>query len=282
MHSLLREHEAAAALAASGLARALRSGDRRALALACLALHGLPTEHRPDVPGLPSLETVLHIVRELGDADTETHVLATLAHDAIDRNDADEAAAWVLERQQHLGRGEQLHGLTVSVMLGVHVARLRGDHRAGARLHGSIAAHAEPLLPLLSPVHVHQYRAALQAVSTRLGATGYEAAVAEGRLLDRSETLAALLQVLHRNEVTVPSQRAAAPTGPARPVLSPREVQVLVLVVDGLRNKEIAERLNLSPKTVMHHTAAIYRKLGVRGRTEAITAGVRLGVVTVG
>jgi DNA-binding NarL/FixJ family response regulator len=45
-----------------------------------------------------------------------------------------------------------------------------------------------------------------------------------------------------------------------------------------MSNKDIARRLGLSPKTVMHHTSAIYRKLGVRGRSEATSTAIRMGL----
>jgi ATP/maltotriose-dependent transcriptional regulator MalT len=59
--------------------------------------------------------------------------------------------------------------------------------------------------------------------------------------------------------------------------LTPREVEVLALVEQGLRNKQIAERLFVSAKTVDHHVAAILRKLGVQTRGEAGAAARRLG-----
>jgi DNA-binding NarL/FixJ family response regulator len=61
--------------------------------------------------------------------------------------------------------------------------------------------------------------------------------------------------------------------------LTPRELEVLPLLVDGLRNAEIAERLVISPKTVDHHVSSILRKLDVRTRGQASAAAVRLGLL---
>ena len=54
------------------------------------------------------------------------------------------------------------------------------------------------------------------------------------------------------------------------PQLSEREREVLTLIADGLKNAEIATRLTLSPKTVRNHVYALYRKLQVQSRPEAI------------
>jgi DNA-binding CsgD family transcriptional regulator len=61
--------------------------------------------------------------------------------------------------------------------------------------------------------------------------------------------------------------------------LTRREVEVLVLVAEGLRNAEIAERLYLAPKTVRHHVSVILAKLGVETRIEAVRAAARLGLI---
>jgi DNA-binding CsgD family transcriptional regulator len=61
--------------------------------------------------------------------------------------------------------------------------------------------------------------------------------------------------------------------------LTQREAEVLALVAKGLRNSEIAERLYLTPKTVSHHLSAIYAKLGVETRIEAVHAASRLGMI---
>ncbi len=65
--------------------------------------------------------------------------------------------------------------------------------------------------------------------------------------------------------------------GPATP-LSPREREVLELIGEGATNREIAERLFLSPHTVKDHTTALYRKLGVRNRAEAARRAEQLGL----
>jgi len=64
---------------------------------------------------------------------------------------------------------------------------------------------------------------------------------------------------------------------PATP-LSEREREVLALVAAGATNREIAARLHLSPHTVKEHTSALYRKLRVRNRAEAVRRAERLGL----
>lgn len=61
------------------------------------------------------------------------------------------------------------------------------------------------------------------------------------------------------------ARRAAAPTDE----LSEREREVLALVVDGLGNKQIAQRLEISEKTVKAHLTSVFRQIGVTDRTQA-------------
>jgi len=60
--------------------------------------------------------------------------------------------------------------------------------------------------------------------------------------------------------------------------LTAREIEVLRLLCEGLKNSEIAERLCRSVRTVDHHLAAIFTKLGVASRTEAVAAAVNAGI----
>ncbi len=72
--------------------------------------------------------------------------------------------------------------------------------------------------------------------------------------------------------------RRATQDNPAN--LTAREVEILALLAQGLRNAEVAERLFLSAKTVDHHVSAILRKLDVRSRGAASAEAARLGLTT--
>ena len=63
--------------------------------------------------------------------------------------------------------------------------------------------------------------------------------------------------------------------------LTPREIEVLRLVAAGLGNKEIAGRLEISEHTVKFHVASLMGKLGAASRTEAVTLGIRHGLIMI-
>jgi len=68
-------------------------------------------------------------------------------------------------------------------------------------------------------------------------------------------------------------------TEPAPLGLSPREREVLDLIAEGATNRQIGDRLFLSPHTVKEHSSALYRKLGVRNRAEAVQQAQRRGLL---
>jgi DNA-binding NarL/FixJ family response regulator len=61
--------------------------------------------------------------------------------------------------------------------------------------------------------------------------------------------------------------------------LSDREREVLELMSSGATNREIADSLHLSPHTIKEHTSALFRKLDVRNRTEAVQRAQRVGLL---
>ena len=79
-----------------------------------------------------------------------------------------------------------------------------------------------------------------------------------------------------------PPPAGTGPAGfPAVHALSPRERQVLLLMTEGLSNREIAGRLFVSEATVKSHVARVLVTLGVRDRLQAVVVAFRAGLVPV-
>ncbi len=105
------------------------------------------------------------------------------------------------------------------------------------------------------------------------------------------EGVSAGLYVFHPSDVDSismlrPREAPVAEVAPelAEPLvepLTPREIEVLQLLSEGLGNKEIASRLNISEHTAKFHVASIMGKLGAMSRTEAVTLGIRHGLVMI-
>jgi DNA-binding NarL/FixJ family response regulator len=66
---------------------------------------------------------------------------------------------------------------------------------------------------------------------------------------------------------------------PALDDLTPRELEVLRMLAEGLGNREMASRLGISDHTVKFHISSILDKLGASSRTEAVTMGIRTGII---
>ena len=153
------------------------------------------------------------------------------------------------------------------------VARCRGltaadEDAAAEAFEAALAAHA-------------QAPDAFEAARTRLlyGARLRRA----GRRVAAREQLRAALDAFAAMDLTAWAQRAAdelAATGatarPRRPLasepLTSQETRVALLVARGLSNREVAAALFLSPKTIEHHLASVFRKRGFRSRTELASA----------
>jgi two-component system nitrate/nitrite response regulator NarL len=65
------------------------------------------------------------------------------------------------------------------------------------------------------------------------------------------------------------------------PVLTPREIEVLAALRDGLSNKAAARRLGISPHTVKFHIEALFKKLGAASRAEAVVKGLKRQIVEI-
>jgi predicted ATPase/DNA-binding CsgD family transcriptional regulator len=144
-----------------------------------------------------------------------------------------------------------------------------------AALHGAADQALADLGHALEPLEGRLADLDRQRLRAAMGAESFEAEYAAGRSLGMVGALASL----QRETGTAGQARSAALSGEAASVLTPRELDVLKLVAQGLSNSEIAQRLVLSEHTVHRHLANILRKLDLSSRAAAATWGVRAGLI---
>jgi DNA-binding NarL/FixJ family response regulator len=152
--------------------------------------------------------------------------------------------------------------------------------RDAAGMRDALAAIAEgfsvPTILLVDDPHADVALAALRAGASAVLARQTDAREL-GTALDAVRAGLVVLDASVRDALAPPQAavRGAALTEP----LTQRERQVLAMLANGLSNRRIAERLTISENTVKAHVAAILAKFGATSRTEAVTIGVRLGLV---
>lgn len=95
----------------------------------------------------------------------------------------------------------------------------------------------------------------------------------------RAELLACIREVADGQKIIPPVIAAKLAERMTNFTLSPRELEVLTLMVDGNTNKEIAEKLFVAEGTVKSHVVAVLRKLDVTDRTQAVIIAVKRGIV---
>ncbi len=140
-----------------------------------------------------------------------------------------------------------------------------GQPGRAARLWGAAESLREALGVPRLPIYQEEYTQAVATARTQLSQRAFEAAWEEGRGMTPEQALAALDRL-------PPPAVPATQTPPASSMpegLTPREVEVLRLLAQGLTNREIAEHLVVSSFTIQTHLKSIYGKLGVTTRTAA-------------
>lgn len=106
--------------------------------------------------------------------------------------------------------------------------------------------------------------------------------VSPSHLISALQAAVAGLVVLHPSDVEtalVPAAPVSQPLAELPEPLTRREREVLQMLASGLGNKQIAARLSISDHTVKFHVASILGKLGASSRTEAVSLGIRHGLV---
>jgi non-specific serine/threonine protein kinase len=143
-------------------------------------------------------------------------------------------------------------------------------HERAAWLLGAAVALREKIDSPVPPPRRDRYERTLAATRSGLTDEAFEAAHDEGRSWTLPEAVEFAL--------VPPSAEAPELAVSSAAGLTPRELDVLQLLVEGLSDREIAERLFISPYTVGRHVSNILAKLDVDSRTAAATWAVRSGL----
>jgi non-specific serine/threonine protein kinase len=269
----------ATTLCEDGLAACREAGDRRGM---YYALYGLMEVARTEGDlrrAVDLMEEAHALTREQGDPWSIAFALSILGHLVLLQGDP--ARAGEIQREslalRHaiedgVGIGRCLDGLG-------WVASAQGQPVRAARLFGAAEAlhervGAAPHLPWRTEHERH-----VGSAWSRLPEDAFAAAWAEGRALSLERAVAYALEVDEPATVgaPVPARRLhrGRPGG-----LSPRELEVVHLIVHGLTNRRIAEELVIAEWTVDSHVRHILTKLGFRSRAQVAAWAVEQGLVS--
>jgi non-specific serine/threonine protein kinase len=195
------------------------------------------------------------------------------------------AAGALFAESLDLARRIGMKGLMAYALIGLAMAGHGGaDPGRSARLHGAADQALADLGHALEPLEERLADLDRQRLRAAMGAKVFEAEYAAGRALDLGRAAQQALQALQAGREApradaLASEPDAAVAGQAASVLTPRELDVLKLVAQGLSNPDIARQLVVSEHTVHRHLANILRKLGLSSRAAAVAWGVRTGLV---
>ena len=152
---------------------------------------------------------------------------------------------------------------------------LGGPREAGLSVIAALLARSPqiPVLAVAAPGADH----VLVLDAVRAGATGVATTTDPAEVAGIAEAAAAGRPAFSPGLAAVVLESVVTPT-PAIPELSPRESEVLGLVVEGLTAKQVAARLVLSPRTVENHVQRLLRKFDVPGRGALVRYAIEHGL----
>jgi predicted ATPase/DNA-binding CsgD family transcriptional regulator len=246
------------------IARSL--GDRRLVLRVGLLFAPMIRTPEMEAEQVPGLAECLELARAVGSVIDEMYVTMQLAVAAgfSGSRDVHELVSRGLELAD---RTRSQPGEAVLVLALAGAAFAAGDDEVAVQLDAGLRPEWAALATVVPGHALEHYERLVEASGTARSAT----APSWPEVLDLSH------RYLARGGGAQGSLGAAAPDR-----LTARERDVLEGIAAGRTNKDIAQQLGMRPKTVMHHCAAIYRKLGVKTRAEATAVALRTGLIDPG
>ncbi len=250
-------------------------GDREGIAEST-ALTGMVALGKGDYEtARPLLREARRVMEELGDPRGVAKMTVALAD--VELNDGDPRAAQDLyEEAMTLLKDVEDKWWTAWCLEGLaEVAATYAQAARSATLFGAASSLREAIGAPRPPGFLAYYERDLATASDQLESSAFEAAWAKGRAMGLKASIEYALQPSAAPESVVPVDST-----PVRPYgLTIREVEVLVLVAEGLTDGQVARKLHISPRTVGRHLGSIYKKLDVPSRAAAAKKAVEQDLI---
>ncbi|MEV1129303.1 LuxR C-terminal-related transcriptional regulator [Agromyces sp. NPDC049794] len=217
----------------------------------------------------------VELARVIDDPELLTWALTDLASERVASGELDTARALVLEAAQASSRLNWWFEVMVLDALAQWLCAA-GELDEAARCL-SAADRTRPDTEMnWDPDRVSTRTVLADRTRSVMHRTAFDAAWDDARVMSRAAVMDRALTAMRAADIR---QREATRRARGNGGLSPRELEVLGLIVDGRSDGEIAEELTISKKTASVHVAHIKDKLGAGSRVEIATEGIRLGLV---
>jgi predicted ATPase/DNA-binding CsgD family transcriptional regulator len=224
---------------------------------------------------IPRWVEALEMQREVGDTWGASVSLSYLGLAACERAQLAEAGALLRESLTLRWAMRTPEEVTQSIASFAMLAVASGNFAQAARWFGAAEAGREAIDLYLHEPERSKYADAIGLTRENLRQDAFTAAWSEGRALTPEQAVAEAMETAPSPEAPI----ASAATPDTRVSLTPREQEVLSLLVMGRTDREIADTLFVSPRTAHGHVANIFAKLDVHTRTAAATAAIGAGLV---
>jgi DNA-binding CsgD family transcriptional regulator/tetratricopeptide (TPR) repeat protein len=274
MAIIIEDPGAATEVLAESLALSRELGDTWGLARALHYSGEVARFHGDDEGARALYEESLSLYRELEHRSSAAIVLHNIGCIAQRQGNLRQALACIAQAlAEHVDYGDEQNVAYCLASIAGTAALLEQPKQA-ARLFGAADRLFERHGTSIWPVDKVDFERNRDIARTQLGGSAFAAAFAAGRELTIEHAIA---------EATTVRESPASSTGEltqhggetdSEAGLTPRELEILRMMAHRATDREIADRLSISPRTVMHHVSHVLAKLGVGNRRDAATWAV--------
>jgi DNA-binding CsgD family transcriptional regulator len=254
------------------LARELRHVD--GIALALTGLGSVARRKGKHARAIAYFQEGERVWRRLGRRAVTGLVLQEQGFIALQQNDTVRAAKLFTESLVLAQELKRIRNIMPSLLGLAAVAGEIDEYRSVVRLLGAVAALLTKSNHVLDSIDQATYDRCMASARSYLDPVAFDQAWTEGQALPLEQTIVEAIAMAAKTESTITNGQPSYPAG-----LTPREVEVLRLVAQGLTNFKVAAQLVISPRTVNTHLGSIYRKLNTSSRAVAARFALEHGLV---